>query len=117
MTVVVSLKNRSEFLSARRLGFGSVSKSLVLQAKEDPVISETKVRLGFTVTKKVGNAVVRNRIKRRLRAVSREIIKDYANPKYYYVIIGRKACLRRSFNDLKKDLKYCLHDSNTYLKG
>ncbi len=67
------------------------------------------IRLGFTVTKKTfKSAVKRNRVKRRLRALAREIITPLAKPGYDYVLIGRPATLDTPYDVLKKDLKWCL---------
>lgn len=62
------------------------------------------MRLGITVTKKVGNAVRRNRIRRRLRAVAAEILPSQARAGYDYVLIGRAATLTRPYPDLLVDL-------------
>ena len=61
-------------------------------------------RFGFTATKKLGNAVVRNRIKRRLREVVRLIAPQKARAGYEYVLIGRKSTLKRPFSSLLQDL-------------
>ncbi|MEX6724595.1 ribonuclease P protein component [Parapedomonas caeni] len=62
-------------------------------------------RVGFTVTKRVGNAVVRNRLKRRLRALAREALAPEARPGIDYVFIGRGGGLDRDWTDLLADLK------------
>lgn len=62
------------------------------------------VRVGFTVTKKIGNSVVRNRLKRRLRALVSESMPALASPAYDYVLIGREAGLTRDYADLTADL-------------
>lgn len=61
-------------------------------------------RVGFTVTKKVGNAVVRNRVKRRLREAARMELAHSAKPGFDYVVIGRKATIERDFDRLREDL-------------
>ena len=78
---------------------------MVLQAaRHHEVPGIDGVRVGFTVTKKVGNAVVRNRIKRRLRAVAQEIIPEYAENGWDLVLIGRNATKDRKYEDLRQDL-------------
>ena len=82
----------------------------VLQAAPAPadlVVAETDraaVRVGFTVSRKVGNAVVRNRVRRRLREVAREVIPAKARPDLDYVLVGRQAALKRDFAVLRQDL-------------
>lgn len=63
------------------------------------------VRVGFTVTKKIGGAVVRNRLKRRLRALVRESLPALASPAHDYVLIGREAGLTRAYADMAADLE------------
>ncbi len=65
-------------------------------------------RVGFTVTKKVGNAVVRNRVRRRLREAARLELADAACPGFDYVVIGRKASINRGFAQLRDDLAKAL---------
>jgi ribonuclease P protein component len=61
-------------------------------------------RVGFTVTKKLGNAVTRNRIKRRLREAARLSLTSIARPGYDYVLIGRSITAKRRFADLQEDI-------------
>jgi ribonuclease P protein component len=65
-------------------------------------------RIGFTVSKKVGNAVERNRAKRRLRAAAAQILPDLAAPGLDYVLIGRRETLARPYSLLLKDLETAL---------
>jgi ribonuclease P protein component len=62
------------------------------------------VRVGFTVSRKVGNAVQRNRVRRRLREVARMVIPDQARADLDYVLVGRQAALNRDFAALRRDL-------------
>lgn len=70
--------------------------------------AEQAARVGFTASKRVGNAVARNRAKRRLRAVAAEVLPLYAAPGHDYVVIGRQATLDRDWDDLKGDLEQAL---------
>lgn len=60
--------------------------------------------MGFTCTKKLGNAVTRNRIRRRLKEAARLASEPYLKPGFDYVLIGRAATENRGFEDLKKDI-------------
>ena len=66
------------------------------------------MRVGFTVTKKIGNAVVRNRMKRRLRALAREILPGEGRPGADHVLIGREAGIEREFASLRAELQQAL---------
>lgn len=73
--------------------------------EKNPGIAEDEPRFGFTVTRRVGNAVIRNRIKRRLRETVRQVAPHCAKPGYDYVLVGRRAALDRSFADMLRDLE------------
>jgi ribonuclease P protein component len=66
------------------------------------------IRVGFTVTKKVGNSVIRNRVRRRLRAVADQVLVDTAASGLDIVIIGRMGTIERPYTALIKDLKIAL---------
>jgi len=77
----------------------------VLQAAPAPAeLGQPGARVGFTVSRKVGNAVVRNRVRRRLREIAREVIPAQARPDLDYVLVGRQAALGRDFAVLRQDL-------------
>lgn len=99
------LRKRRDFLAASRAR-KRAEEGLVLQAR--PRGDEAPPRIGFTVTKKVGSAVVRNRAKRRLRAAAAEVLSLSAKDGYDYVLIGRQATLTRSWPDLLNDLSRAL---------
>ncbi len=61
------------------------------------------MRLGITVTKKIGKAVVRNRMKRRFRALARELLPDHGIAGADHVLIGRAGGLERDFGDLRRE--------------
>ncbi len=90
---------------------------MVLQARrqrpEDaravaPAEQSEEIGVGFTASRKVGSAVERNRARRRLRAVAREILPMAGRPGYDYVLIARAATLGRPYIELAKDLKTAL---------
>lgn len=65
-------------------------------------------RVGYTVSKIVGNAVARNLAKRRLREAFRELAKTYAEDKMDYIIIAKKEIAETEFEAITKDLEFCL---------
>jgi ribonuclease P protein component len=104
-----TIQKRSDFLSAASKGKKFVAGTFVLQmlARPDthPVTGE-HARFGFTVTKQMGNAVARNRIKRRLREAVRLSALLHALPKHDYVIISRHKALSCPFSDLLRDMEF-----------
>ena len=100
------LKKRSDFLRVQAGGEKWVSKGVIVQTA--PNNSENG-RFGITVTKRISkSAVVRNRIKRRLRAAAYDILPLYAPKGIDIVLIGRAETATRLYTDLQNDLKYCL---------
>jgi ribonuclease P protein component len=67
------------------------------------------VRFGFTVTKKVGTATERNRVRRRLREVVKRLDAVSMRPHSDYVLVGRRAALTRDFATMLDDLRSALH--------
>lgn len=100
------LKQRAEFLRVAANGRKAPTHGVVVQAlargDADPA------RLGFTVTKKVGNAVVRNRTRRRLKEAARLLLKDRPVAGFDLVLIGRDHTRERPFADLQDDIRRAL---------
>ena len=105
-----TLKKRADFLRIARGRRWSTPGVVVQMAPRPGQASdaESSVRIGFTVTKKVGNAVIRNRVKRRLRAAADQVIKHHGRPGYDYVLIGRIQTQDRPFHCLLDDLQGAL---------
>ena len=101
-----TLKNRSDFLRVRAAGLRSVMPAFVLHAA--PTLCFQRLRIGFTASKKVGNAVARNRAKRRLRALADNIMSEHADPNFDYVLIGRSETLKRNFSSMENELRRTL---------
>jgi ribonuclease P protein component len=106
------LTQRSQFLGVARRGRRWAAPGLVLQmapqnaTRKEPTIAA--VRIGFTASKKVGNAVMRNRAKRRLRAIAADILATTGRCGHDYVLIGRQGTLTRPYDALCEDLKTAL---------
>ena len=104
------LRVRADFLRLAR-GRKWSAAGVVLQMMPTPdalAPAANAIRVGFTVTKKVGDAVRRNRAKRRLREVARAVLPLYGVGGTDYVLIGRDGTLTRSFADLIADLRTAL---------
>jgi ribonuclease P protein component len=115
------LKRRGEFLHVARAGRKWAAPGLVLQvlkrrksgdrpagASPDAGPDTEDVRVGFTVTRRVGGAVERNRARRRLRAAVERVMPTHAAFCRDYVVIGRGETLRRPFEALVGDLETAL---------
>lgn len=114
------LKRRAEFLHVAAKGRKAPMPGLVLQslARND----DAPARLGFTVTKKVGNAVVRNRTRRRLREAARLLLRDHSlrdQPLLGMdlVLIGRSGTRSRNFRALIDDIARALRKTDSIRKA
>ena len=111
---ITTLKKRKDFLRVQNTTTKVPTKGLVLcmsvpECQSEHPQKELALQVGYTVTKTVGNSVVRNRAKRRLRALVQEVFPSFSHVAADYVLIGRKATLERDYEGLKKDLRYALH--------
>jgi len=100
----VVLTRRADFLAANK-GLRVARAGFVLQARPN---DGAGLRFGVTVTKKIGNAVVRNRMKRRFRALIREILPEHGLPGHDHVLIGREGGVERDFALLRAELLVAL---------
>ncbi len=109
MAAVARLKRRPEFLRVAGGRQKWVAPGLILQAlkQDDSELSTGGIapaRVGFTASARVGNAVMRNRARRRLRAAAASVLPLHAKPAHDYVLIARAGTLQRRFTDLVADL-------------
>jgi ribonuclease P protein component len=117
MTSIGRLKRRAEFLAAAAANRKWVAPGLVLQARAlgtdtfEPATENSParplIRLGFTASRKVGNAVARNRARRRLKAAAADVLREtaIAAPPTDLVLIARPATKTRDYAALKEDFR------------
>lgn len=113
LLALVRLKTRADFLRVAAQRRKWATPGLILQAAPTPpaVAPEAGggvVRVGFTCSKKVGNAVTRNRARRRLKAAVAEVFPELARPGTDYVVIGRAETVARPYSLLLQDLRTAL---------
>jgi ribonuclease P protein component len=99
------LRRRQDFVAAAK-ALHAAMPGMVVQARNRK--DDGAPRVGFTVTKKQGKAVIRNRIKRRLREIARLHLGAQAQAGFDYVLIGRAQAETRDFGDLAQDLNSAL---------
>lgn len=108
------LKKRKDFVRVAK-GIRMVVSTAILQAAPSLSTQPVSYKTGFTTTKKIGKAHVRNRARRRLRAVVREIFPDLALPNVEYVLIARFNTAYCPYKTLKSDIKWALKKTNKML--
>lgn len=106
--MIKTIKKRGDFLSISARGKKVVTGSLILLtlARADAHPAGTDTRFGFTVTKKMGNAVARNRIKRRLRAAVAQVAPGRGLAGHDYVMIPRHKTIDCPFPVLLRDMEF-----------
>lgn len=108
------LKQRADFLAAAS-GTKVTAPAFLLQARKRD--DDGPVRCGFTVSKKVGNAVERNRVRRRLREVVRLSAGGRMRVGHDYVLVGRRAALNAPFERMMQDFDGALRHIHTALRN
>ena len=97
-----TIPSRAGFVAARSKGEKALSRGLVIQANENEA---SHWRVGLTATKKIGNAVTRNRARRRMRALARSFLAPVAQPGTDYVLIARHDTATADWQDMAKGLQ------------
>ena len=103
------LKKRADFLRAAR-GIRRVEGAVTLETcpTPPPEALPGRLRIGFTASKKIGNAVARNRAKRRLRAAASQVLPLLGREGHDYVLVARGTCVARPFPALLSDITTAL---------
>ncbi|MFL0355532.1 ribonuclease P protein component [Erythrobacter sp. GH1-10] len=102
--MIQTLTKRADFLAANK-GLRNARPGFVLLTRPN---DGQGMRYGITVTKKIGNAVVRNRMKRRFRELLRAALPEKGLPDHDHVLIGRSGGIERDFHQMAKELDYAL---------
>lgn len=105
------LRRRADYLRVQAANRRVALPGLLLQAAPavDPDnMTVPALRIGFTASRKVGNAVLRNRARRRLKALAAELLPRHAQPGHDYVLVARQATPARDFAALRGDLESAL---------
>ena len=99
-----TIKKRSTFVHVKNHGKYIRSRSFNIQILEDLELQKM-IAVGYTATKRLGNAVIRNKSKRIMRELARKVISKYGKINFYYVIIAKSNLLKKSFQELELELK------------
>ncbi len=101
-----TIKKRKVFLEVSKLGSRFVGKYLLIQVLPS-TLSDDLIRVGYVVTRKTGNAVKRNKAKRRLRSLVASSEKEFRS-RNDYVFVARRSLYDADFTELQKDFTYLL---------
>ena len=115
MVEVFILKKRKDFVRVASKGLKVVTSGLILQAALSLSVQDDCCHIGYTATKKLGKAHIRNRTKRRLRAAVREVFPQTALSGIDYVLIGRYNTATCDFQKLKDNMQKALEQINALI--
>ena len=101
---LITIKKRSTFVFVKDNGKFLRAKSFNIQILQDNTLNDV-IAVGYTATKRIGNAVTRNKAKRRMREMIRKVITKYGKINFYYVLIAKSSLLKRPFKELELELK------------
>jgi len=113
----LKIKKRQDFIRIGKENLRFHSKTALILASKTPeqYLKNPRTdkiidvcRIGYTVSKTVGNAVIRNKVKRKYRAAFKELFTKYALNHYDYVLIAKKDAATEEYKKLYDDLKFCL---------
>ena len=98
-----TIKKRSTFLNVKKKGEFLRSFSFNIQILKDMSL-ENNINVGYTATKRLGNAIKRNKAKRIMRELTKKVISKYGKKNFYYVIIAKNSLLKTTFKNLESEL-------------
>ena len=101
---LITIKKRSTFVFVKDNGKFLRAKSFNIQILQDNTLNDV-IAVGYTATKRVGNAVTRNKAKRRMREMVRKVITKYGKINFYYVLIAKSLILKTPFKELELELE------------
>ena len=103
---LITIKKRSEFIRSNKSSKKIHTQNIIIQKLESKK-NDNIPYFGFTITKKIGSAIVRNKIKRRLKSIIRELLKykdKYFDLSFNYILICKKEIVKVSYDDLENEL-------------
>ena len=98
-----TIKKRSTFLNVMKKGQFLHSFSFNIQILKDMSL-DNNINVGYTATKRLGNAIKRNKAKRIMRELAKKVILKYGKKNFYYVIIAKNSLLKTTFKNLENEL-------------
>ena len=103
---LITIKKRSEFIRSNKFSKKNYTPHFIIQKLESNK-NDNIPHFGFTITKKIGSAIIRNKIKRRLKSIIRELLKykdKYFDFSFNYILICKKEIVKVSYDDLQHEL-------------
>ena len=107
-----TLKHRKDFVLSNKFAKKIFSKNFIIQKYANSDSIDLNLKFGFTATKKIGNAVTRNRAKRRMRALVSRFVKEDINffdNKSSYVLVAKSSLNKALFINLYSEMQQCLN--------
>ena len=109
---LLTLKHRKDFVLSNKFAKKIFSKNFIIQKYTNSDNIDLNLKFGFTATKKIGNAVTRNRAKRRMRALVSRFVKEDINSfdnKSSYVLVAKSSLNKALFINLYSEMQQCLN--------